>query len=1169
MKIEKLELNGFKSFAEKTIFDLHPGTTCIVGPNGCGKSNIVDAFKWVLGEQSAKTLRGDRMEEVIFNGTAGKKPKGMAEVTLYILNDIQDDFDNNGKENKTIAVSRRIFRNSESEYYINRTRERLKDIRELFLDTGLEVRSYSIFEQEKISIILNANPVDRRFLIEEVAGVMKYKVRKTEATNKLERSRINLDRINDIIREIKRSINSLERQVQRAELYNQLTERLCAIEIKIAKRDYDSLKQAYEKLETENSEAIKNYTELTAKLSRIESDTEKKRLVLVDREKFLEIKTSEYQKLERGISDLEGDINLKAAEKNNIKGHLERLYKQKTELSSEKDKISIMIRKTNESEAQLLSDIEFLNNEIELKKNEIDSIEDFFDLTENENKEKYRQLFQISEDISYIHNEISGIQVTRNSLEQKIAFSKSSSDESLRTVNELKKEIKKFERDITDKQNLIELSNEKRASLVDRIQEVEQSIVILSRDISSVKEAIASDNARYSSLKEITLPNLNIESIKEEIDIVSSLSEVIDVPVKYESAVESALLERIKGIILKSKDDLKRAVNYVKRNALERNAFTSFDVTNKQLSINFSNYPVTKMCDIINTKGEFKSIIESVLGNFIIVENMDEAFDLYETNSGKYGSQAFYVTIDGDVLEPTGMVITGKGSKILRHIREIRELEEKISSYKKELGEMEPRLESLSNEKARLNRELQETSSQIFSIEKELSILRVTINKLEEEKERINKKIHFLGIEYGEIEKDIKSCNTMLNEKEESLRALKDKKKNIDSEIENIKGSLSEKRSNLETLRSSLTERKMSLSTIKERLKATQNERINLTKNVETIQEKISLINEEIASLKKRETGFDHDINLNRETINQLIKEADTQKRLIVNEKESIESKSLTLQDAEKSMKGLRQEVDSFMQLTGDLKLKLTEHRLEMDHIHKDIENKYNKSINTLLVEPLEEGEEEKLQGIKEKVKDIGIVNLASLDEHRDLKTRYDFLSSQRDDIVKSIAELEKAIFKINASTRKKLRDAYEELNVKFNEAFKSLFGGGRAELVLTDANNILESGIDIVVQPPGKKLQNINLLSGGEKSLSALSLIFAGFIIKPTPLCILDEADAALDEPNTRRFTEMLKRLSVNTQFIVVTHNRTTMEIADYIYGITTEEAGVSKVISMEMAEA
>jgi len=1169
MRIEKLELIGFKSFAERTVFDFHPGITCIVGPNGCGKSNIVDAFRWVLGEQSAKSLRGEKMEEVIFNGSATKKQKGMAEVTLFIsgLNssklEVADD--NGDKDSGLVSVTRRLYRSGESEYLINKVQCRLKDIKDLFLDTGLEVKSYSILEQERIIELLNAKPIDRRILIEEIAGVMKYNVRKREALSKLESSRLNLQRINDIISEVKKQLNYLERIAKKAERYKRLSSEMSKIELKIYKRDYDLLKKSLEEILAEYNELKEKEVFKRGELSTIENQVSKMKIELLEEEKSLENLRLDYQNLEKEMGDMEKEIAISKTERDNFNEYLVKLFQQSDEYNMKR--MDTLLRKE-----ELDKNCEDISNEIFSLKSQLDekvevykSFEEEILEKEKQIEEKRRRLFLISEEISNLRNERGKLQSAFESLQAKELSSINDLERLKAVISELDFSLKNVSERIIEKNNDLLMLNERKGIVNKSIVDNRDHLEDLKTKLFQYKEDLASYISRCNSLKELVfdIAAKEVFSDVKDFTIIASIPDIFEVEEKYEKAIESALSDKVISFILPRFDDIEKAVSFLKEKEIGRTAFVPLDPYKSDKDISPPDI-IGKVSDFISTKEEFSSIVNSLFENVFIVEDLKTAMSLLER-----GFRAYYVTVEGEFIEPSGVVITGEIKGILKKKREIRQLERIIEECKNKIERLQSEIHAISQALQKKELELNSVEESIKEAEKELSILRTNAENFREEYERRSKKLAYLKLEIEQIEKEKDELVRMIGEKEREIQSVDSKRTELEQEMVILQNELVDKKSMVDKHRVDMTDIRLSLASLNEKIDSMKKERDGLTKEISEIEVKKEFILEEIESVKQRISQREEEIVINEEKVKALVMKAEEYQQRINKVKESIDWKNEELLKAENSMKLLRQEVESISKMLSELDVKKAEHSIRIQNLYDNVVQNYGISIDDVSSEPVTEADESHLLEIREKIKEIGPVSMYTIEEYEELKKRYDFLKNQQDDLIKSISELEEAISKINSTTKRRLREAFEALRLKFGEVFKTLFGGGKAELILTDENNILETGIDIVVQPPGKRLQNISLLSGGEKALTALSLLFAGFLLKPTPLCILDEADSALDEVNIEKFAKTIQELSKDTQFIVVTHNKNTMSIADYIYGITMEEAGVSKVISMQLVES
>ncbi|MEW6674660.1 MAG: chromosome segregation protein SMC [Nitrospirota bacterium] len=1175
MRIERLELVGFKSFADRTTFNLHPGITCIVGPNGCGKSNVVDAFRWVLGEQSAKSLRGEKMEEVIFNGSVSKKPRGMAEVTMVVssLNGTEQT-DGEGSSD-TASVIRRLYRSGDSEYMLNKNQCRLKDIRDLFLDTGLEVKSYSIFEQDRIAEILNAKPQDRRFLIEEVAGVMKYNVRKKEAQAKLELSRTNLQRINDIVAEVKKQINILDRLAKKAERYKKLSSEIRNIELKIAKRDYQALKESLEKILSEYKTLKEEESLKRAELTKMENQTETKRLELLEREKALEQLQLKFQNLEKEIAEGERTIAVLRTERDNLKEYLTKLYSQVEELDIKKSEAIARHEELNVAEATLLSDMGDQKDLLTEKTDFLSFVEEELSDKEELLEEKRRELFGVSEELSNLRNDLSRLQSTLQDLNRRESSSLQDIEDSRKVLTDIDSSIKEVESSLLNKNNDLLLLNEKKVIFINELSANRNGIEDLRDAVARSKEELASYTSRLESLKEIVFDRPTRELLSESLNIhlIASIADVIEVKAEYEKAIESALSEKVNSFILSSFEDIEIAISSLKEKGFSRTAFIPLrQETNNsgvpKKSNDFLGCPhqgvIGEALSYVRTEEEFSDVAKNLFDNIFIVRDLKTALNLRSK-----GHKLFFVTIDGEIVEPSGAVIGGEGKGIFRRKREIRELEVIIADKKASIERMQDKFNSIQQIIENKESGIKQIESTIVDIEKEISLLKLTAENYMEEKERINRKLTYLNIEIEQIIREKESMKKLINEKEASVQSVDLKRSDIEHESTSLQDEIAQIKTKLEGHRTEVTDIRLSLTSFKEKIESLNKERETILKNIEELIQKKEFMSEEISSVKLRISQRETEMAEYEEKIKSLVSVANEMRVEISKRKEAIETENEEVLQIEHGLKALRQQIDLLSHSISGLDVDSAEHRFKIENLCGNIRQNYGLELETIEIEPLIREDEQRLIELTEKVQELGPVNLGTLEEYEELRTRYEFLIGQQKDLNKSIAELEEAITKINSTTRRRLREAFDALKTKFSEVFLTLFGGGRAELVMTDENNILETGIDIIAQPPGKKLQNINLLSGGEKALTALSLLFATFLVKPTPLCILDEADATLDESNTERFARMLQELSRDTQFIVVTHNRTTMSIADYIYGITMEEAGVSKVISMQLVEA
>ncbi len=1188
MKIKCIELNGFKSFSDKTMFPLHSGITCIVGPNGCGKSNIVDAFRWVLGEQSAKSLRGEKMEEVIFQGSAAKKQKGMAEVTLIISqtshlssnsNSKNGNGDGGDKESSDeISVSRRLYRSGESEYLINKRQCRLKDIKDIFLDTGLDVKSYSILDQGKIGEIINAKPLDRRFLIEEVAGVMKYKVRKAEAISKLESSKQNLQRINDIVYEVKRQINSLDRQVKKAERYKKLLDEIRELELRIAKREHTRYINLFISLSSEIQSLKETLASHKTELSSLENLLETKRIEVAEKEKMLAETENILNEKQREIADTEKLIAVLKTNIENQKVEIIRLSMLQEEIKSKKEELSIRIVELDDAENAMLSSMENISMELNEKKDWIADIELSIAEKETELENKRKELFKASELLSTKKNEIHNLQTAHATLKYRESAT-------LKDINTIEAEIEKLKESIKKEQDSIEIITQRLKSLGAEKDAVTLEINMTKEEIENTKEllfkekeALASNISRINSLKELIIDKSLTDFVSEGKGY-KILSDIISADKDIEIAIESTLFDKINALIINDVMDIFSAVRIIKEKNIGRTAMFYAGFKNKRTQKEQSHTEAShdgiigKVSDCISIENhDLKAGISDSFDNTYIAKDLQTAIELLGDETFNNGGNISIVTLDGEVIDSRGWIFAGHGKDILKKKREIKELGSKIDRQQTSIAEAESSLKILNEKITERKDRLKNIEDSIINLEKQLSLCNQSLISHQEDLQRDESRLSFLKIEISTIHEDIISLENLIDSKTKEISQIEKEIGEVNNKIAILQESISTIKAEHEDARSYITDLKLSLASYKEKIESIKRERENIAENIEELEGKRLLSIKDAGEAEQRIKDAMSRLEQLEEGVKLIVIQADNLQIKRADIKETITSENQEIISKGTIIRNIRAQIDETSQQISEINSKAVENKIKAENIEASIKQKYGIDINkaTIQTDGFEESEDnQKLEELNEKIRELGPVNLGTIEEYEELKTRYDFLTRQQQDLTMSIAELEEAINRINTTTKRRLREAYETLKAKFSEVFSTLFGGGKADIILSDEENILESGIEIIAQPPGKKLQNINLLSGGEKALTSLAILFASFLIKPSPLCILDEVDAPLDESNTVRFAQMIKELSHDTQFIIITHNKTTMEVADYIYGITMEEPGVSKAVSLQLTGA
>lgn len=1189
MKIKEIELNGFKSFSDRTVLSLHDGVTVIVGPNGCGKSNIVDAFRWVLGEQSARSLRGEKMDEVIFQGSSSRKPKGMAEVTLSIsLTPPQSKDTGNATElpkdddtaHDSVVVARRLYRSGESDYLLNKRSCRLKDIKDLFLDTGLDVKSYSILDQGRIGEILNARPIDRRFLIEEVAGVMKYKVRKAEALSKLASSKENIQRINDIIHEVRRQLNSLDRQVKKAERFKRLIDELKDVELRIARREFLILSEELKELTAELDQLREADAGKRAALSTAENKLETERVGVIEKEKVLAALEQTLYDKERSVAETEKKIAVLKTTIENIRNDIARLTSIETEGAAKKTELAERLVELEGRERSYDAHVEKISDALREKREATASIEAAITGQESALEENRKALFSASDRLSSRRNEHSRLQSSSETLSYKESVA-------VRDKEVIAQGIVAAEAGISGADAQIAGANAEIVSLKAAADQLASGADVFSRQIEEKKaevaqerESLASNTSRIGSLKELIIDKTLRDFLSDSGNRLQTsstvLSDILSSDREHEIALEAALSEKLNSLILDSPEDVLAAVTVVREKQLGRTSIFYTDLGAEPATIETGTPPIAghpavlgKASDFIKTEhAAARHAVNSVLDNTFIVRDLRGAMEAFQAHPG---GSCVLATLDGEVISADGFITAGQGKDILRRKREIKELLQTVDKQQKVISAIEQELLLMSEELSVCLDSVRETEYAVVEAEKKLSLLQHQRAAHSEERERRVRRRSFLETELATIASEKASLKSALQAKSREISQLEIEHQTVTVAMAEIQSLIAGVRADYEQERAQIEDMRLEITSFREKLLAVSREKQATEEAIAETEEKNSIAAEDIAANTAKVEESVAKLRQMESSIKSSVEEAAALRQARERQREAIAAEKEGLLGFENGLRKLRAEIDELSRRLSDQRSASVEQRMKLESIASGMHQKYGIGIAQAEIsidgfDPAEDAEKAAL--LNDKIRELGPVNLGTLEEYDELKSRHDFLTKQQEDLTMSIAELEEAISRINLTTRRKLREAYDALRAKFAEVFTTLFGGGRADVVLTDEENVLEAGLDIIAQPPGKKLQNINLLSGGEKALTSLSLLFAGFLLKPSPLCILDEADATLDESNTTRFAQMIRELARDTQFVVITHNRTTMEAADNLYGITMEEPGASKTISLQMSE-
>ena len=1180
MYLKRLELHGFKSFADKTVLEFMPGITVVIGPNGSGKSNISDSIRWVLGEQSMKSLRGSKSEDIIFAGTETRKSLGFAEVSIVI-----DNSDEKLPIDYTeVTVTRRIYRSGESGYFINKAPCRLKDILELFMDTGIGKDGYSIIGQGKIDEILSNKSEDRRHIFEEAAGIVKYRARKEESEKKLEQTKLNLVRINDILVEIEGNIEPLRKQSEKAKTYLDLREKLKSIEIGLFlyninddKKKIAEIIENLNILEEQNKDEKEKLENFQGNKESLKNNIEKINIEIENKQK-LSFETT------RNIEKLNADINLSMQKIENNKENYERYINEINELENrinelEEEKQERVLKQEKLSEEKIKYE-----NELQEKQKELEEINSKLSKEELEIERKKEELSNLVDSKYEKSSQISEKKINLENLEKR---KKVLEDDIYEDISE--KDSKQIEKqDILSNFHETEDKRNKIITLIKDIQdkkkESNEKISIYDKEINNLMSEINMKSSRLKFLQETEKDKegyvKSVKSILLALDrdkelargVHGVLANLLLVEEKYQIAIEMALGQAMQNIVTDTEKEAKRLIEYLRKNNIGRASFLPIsEIKGKKLDkINLKgiNGVLGVASDLVKVNTVYEKIILNLLGRTVVVEDIDNAVLLAKQNSYSFR----IVTLKGDIINPSGSITGGavmnKTVNILGRKREIEELQNlveelnnKVELEKKEKDEYIQSIENVLMESDNLEKSLQEIEIVYATQKQKLELLDIDILKKEEQLN--NNKLKLSNIEQekndnleekGKLEKEILEIDELIDKMNIEINNFvennKDNQKYIDDlnyEITNLKISVT-----------SFNESGLSINEIVNRV---EEDILNTNKNKEN---KLVLCD----GIKKNNEELEQKIELLKDNIKNAKFNLEENNNQLENIKSNKKSEEEKLSIIEENIINQFNIIEGLKEQISKIEIRKSKYELDLEQIINKMWDEYEVTPNN--VENYEKTEnvqevQSKVSDIKAKIKELGSINIDSIEDYKQTKQRYDFIIEQKSDLEETSIKLNKVIDDMLKIMEKQFKEQFIIINKNFGEIFSELFGGGRAELKLSDGN-VLECGIDIEAQPPGKKLQNMMLLSGGERALTAIALLFAILKINPAPFCVLDEIEAALDDVNVYRYAEYLKKFTKEIQFLVITHRKGTMEAANTVYGITMEEKGISKLLSIKL---
>lgn len=1184
--LKTLEIQGFKSFADRIVLHFDKGLTSVVGPNGSGKSNIADAVRWVLGEQSAKTLRGSKMEDVIFAGTQHRKAIGFAYVVITI-----DNSDHMLPVDYTeVTVSRRMYRSGESEYCLNKTPCRLKDIQELFMNTGVGREGYSIIGQGRIDEILSTKSEERRMVFEEAAGITKYKARRKESERKLENTRQNLLRINDILTELENQLGPLEEQAGTARRYIALSNELKGIEVSVFLDTIDKLKVKMDEVDSQSQSLKDQIDDETRRIENIKNKNRSKNESLEKLKAELEELRETIHTLDTGIEKSESNIRLYEEKIHHLTSNNESFGQDITTIKERISQIETDIEKKQKRMQQLERDEKYFNGLLEEAEKKLAGIVALLDEGERLVEEAKQNIMDKQDNLSDVKIRLNNLKndadnyiQLKKRLEEDIRQSALEKDRESMQKEDLASSVRKTREEIgSSKNNLKELEDKKTEiqqnlqglrSLQDKVRQEVHSLQSRHKVLTDMRERMEG----YShSVKAI----MQVHGQDGFHGIYGALAQLITVDRQYETAVEISLGGALQNIVTEDEFSAKKAIEYLKNNRLGRATFLPItSVKARKLDQNLLSRAETMKgfqgiaSDKVKCDGQFSGIISNLLGRTVLVDNMDSAIAM-----ARHFSYAFrIVTLDGELLNAGGSMSGGstgsKSSSLIGRNRVIRELEESLKKMTKEQQQVDGQISGVENEFKEISLAMEKEQKALSDLELVRMRDEGNIARIQDDIRKLSARIEMLKQQNSEIEKQLDDVRGESEQEALKVKAIEEEIAVLKEKVQACQNKNRGEQAKMDELRTDINDYKVSVNSIAESKQNVTEQIANLTEEKNSITLNLSKRQSEKQKNLEKIAELKTDIQGIQEKIGHL-KEEKTGREL-KNEGLSDEIKVL-----EEELSGMLDKVtehnDTILKLQdeqGKIEAKKARMESELETYQNRLWDEYELTYGNAAELRQEitnlKTAQSRVNEIKSEIRELGPVNVAAIEDFAKTKERYAFMKKQRDDLVRAEEKLERIIQEITREMKKQFVEQFAIINKNFNKVFRELFDGGYAEVQLADAENVLESNIDIIVQPPGKKLQNMMLLSGGEKAMIAIALIFAILIIRPAPFYILDEIEASLDDSNVYKFADYIRRFTDKLQFIVITHRKGTMEAADILYGVTMQEHGVSKVVSMRMENA
>ncbi|MDY6822614.1 MAG: chromosome segregation protein SMC [Thermodesulfobacteriota bacterium] len=1189
MRLKKLQLSGFKSFPEKSTITFPPGISSIVGPNGCGKSNIIDALRWVMGEQSASQLRGKSMDDVIFAGSNDKPQQNMAEVSLTLAND-NGSAPEELKDLTEINITRRLYRSGERAYYLNKQPCRLKDIYNIFLGSGMGARSYSIIQQGNIGAITDASPEERRVYIEEAAGVTRYKTRKEETLRKIKATNQDLLRIKDIIAEVEQRMNTLNRQAKKAQRYKDYQAAKKELDILLSLMRHGDYTGKIDETDAFLTSLRDIDNEHATEIGRLDAAIEEIKLTKETKSREIAAQKEKTFELQRRIDKTENDLDYFRKDKDRLATEVTNLEAEEKNLREKNQRLHTEIQEAETHAGQLQEEKQQISKELGRRNEASQEIKDRRDTLSEQIETIKSKLMRLAADEAKYNNTHQNAHDNKQSLQTRKQEIKKDRIEAAKNATRLKNLSETKQEELTDLKASINEMEEQAKALQAKLADRQQQLTAQIKTVHNTERERGSLKSRYNAIKKM---DDNFEWYKDGVraimtgrseddkgGVMGLMADIVKPAPGFETATEAVLGETLQYILVNDHASGIQLVETLRQDQSGRSGFIPLSLFSEEApasSAARSPHAHERLIDHVAIEQGFEAAITTLIGHVVVAPDLEQAVSLWHQPNGAVKKTV--VTRDGDIIDARGILVGGSKDRlagILAKKQELKELEEQLTVLDQSLATAQADQKQLENDVRELEEDLQKTSNDKNQAGYRLTELEKEAYRISEDLKHARQRLEVLELEEQQLDGEESELDDEINEYGRALEAVRQEISDTEEQIKESRYQLESIDAEFDAYNQATMDLKLKLTTANTEIENNRKTLERLRRFREDADAQLEQLSADIALKKEKADTAGEKIKQHETDLTALYDELRSMEQSLADNESSYEDIAAKMTERDKQYGDIRAKRNENAEKIRYLEMEQADRRLKRENIENRIEERYHAAFGVIKAEynnTLAENEktaeemETELTSLREKISRIGEVNLSAIDEYEEHRERLEFLTKQHDDLVEAIDDLHKVIKKINRISQERFLKTFNDINQKMAEVFPRLFDGGTGELVLTDPDKPLETGVEMMVHPPGKKLTRLSLLSGGEKALSAIAFIFSIFLLKPTSFCLMDEIDAPLDEANIFRFNELLKIIGEKSQIVMVTHNKRTMEFADSLLGVTMEKKGISKIVSVDLS--